>query len=92
VGVEQGGEGAEDAGLGLAAEAEEDEVVAREDGVDDLGDDGIVIADDAGEEGLSVALAAGGDLAEACDEVVAELVLDAASYERWGELAGAELA
>ena len=49
--VEQGGEGAEDARLGLAAEAEQDEVVAGEDGVDELGDDGVVVADDAGEEG-----------------------------------------
>ncbi len=49
-GVEQGGEGAENAGFGLAAKAEEDEVVAREDGVDELGDDGVFVADDAGEE------------------------------------------
>ena len=53
MGVEQGGEGAEDARLGLAAEAEEDEVVLGEDGVDDLGDDGVFVADDAGEEGLA---------------------------------------
>ena len=50
LGVEQGGEGAQDAALGLTTEAEEDEVVAGEDGVDDLRDDGIVVADDAGEE------------------------------------------
>ena len=92
VGVEERGEGAEDARLGLAAEAEEDEVVAREDGVDDLGDDGVVEADDAGEEGLAFALAAGRDGAEARDEVVAELVLDAAGDAFGGEFGGAELA
>ncbi len=49
-GVEQGGERAQDARFGLAAQAEQDEVVAREDGVDELGDDGVFVADDAGEE------------------------------------------
>ncbi len=86
--VEQGGEGAEDAGLGLAAEAEEDEVVSREDGVDDLGDDGVFVADDAGEErGFRFC---GG--AEFGDEVFAELVLDAAGEAGGGEFAGAESA
>jgi len=88
MGVEERGEGAEDARLGLSAEAEEDEVVAGEDGVDDLGDDGVVVADDAGEEGL-VFTSYG---AEAGDEVVAELVLDAAIDARGGEFGGAELA
>jgi len=59
--------------------------VAREDGVDDLGDDRVVEADDAGEEGLGFAGAAGRDLAEARDEVVAELVLDAAGDAFGGE-------
>ena len=92
VGVEQRGERAEDARLGLTAEAEEDEVVAREDGVDDLGDDGVVEADDAGEEGFAFVLAAGRDVAEARDEVVAELVLDAAGDAFGGVFGGAELA
>jgi hypothetical protein len=59
--------------------------VAREDGVDDLRDDRVVEADDAGEEGFSLALAAGRDLAEARDEVIAELVLDAAGDAFGGE-------
>jgi hypothetical protein len=66
--------------------------VAGEDGVDDLRDDGVVEADDAGEEGLAFALAAGGDLAETHDEVVAELVLDAARDAFGGEFRGAKLA
>ena len=37
-------------GLGLAALAEEDDVLARQDRVLDLGNDGLVVADDAGEE------------------------------------------
>ncbi len=49
--VEQCGERAEDAALGLAAEAEQDEVLPGEHGVDDLRDDGVFIADDAGEDG-----------------------------------------
>jgi hypothetical protein len=44
--------------------------VPGEDGVDDLGLDGVFIAGDAGEEGLA--------FAEALDEVVAELVFDRA--------------
>jgi hypothetical protein len=72
--VEQGGKGAEDARLRLSAQAEQDEVVAREDGVDYLRDDGVVVADDAGEQGLF----RGGRRAEAGDEIVAELVLDGA--------------
>jgi hypothetical protein len=56
-GVEEGGQRAKDARLGLAAEAEEDEVVLAEDGVDELGDDGVFVADDAGEErGLRLVL------------------------------------
>ncbi len=80
-GVEQGGEGAEDAGFGLAAEAEEDEVVFGEDGVDDLGDDGVFVADDAGEErnfGF-------GGVAQAGDEVLAELVFDGAGEASGGK-------
>ncbi len=86
--VEQSGEGAQDAGLGLAAEAEEDEVVLREDGVDDLGDDGVFVADDAGEEG-GFGLRG---VAEFGDEVFAELVFDAAGETGGGEFAGAESA
>ncbi len=72
----------------LAAEAEKDEVMAGEDGVNDLRDDGVVVADDAGEEGL-----AGGSIgAQAGDEIVAELILDAAGDALGGVFAVAECA
>ena len=48
--VQQAGEAAEDPALRLPAEPEQDEVVPREDGVDELRDDRVVVADDAGEE------------------------------------------
>ena len=66
--VEQLGQQPEDARLGLAAQAEEEQVVLREDGVDDLRDDRVAVADDAGEQ-----LFAGLELA---DDVAAQLVLD----------------
>jgi hypothetical protein len=83
-GVEQCGERAEDAGLRLATEAEEDEVVFAEDRVDDLGNDRVLVADDAGEQGLLGA--------ELGDQVIAELVLYAAREALGGEFAGAESA
>ena len=55
--VEQRGQRAEQARLRLAAQAEQDEVVAREHGVDHLRDDGVVVADDAGKERLAGAAA-----------------------------------
>ena len=66
--VEQIDEAAQDAALRLAAQAEQDEVVARQDRVDELRDDRLVVADDAGEQRL-----AGLQLA---DEVVADFLLD----------------
>ena len=84
--IEQRGEGAEDAGFGLTAETEQDEVVLAEDGVDDLGDDGVFVSDDAGEEGC-LGLRGG---AQFRDEILAELVFDAASKAGRGEFAGAE--
>ncbi len=65
--VEQGGQLAEDAALRLSSETQQDEVVAGEDRVDHLGDDGILVADDAGED-----LLAG---LQHADEVVPHLVL-----------------
>jgi hypothetical protein len=72
LGVEQRGKRAQNAALGLAAETEQDEVVAGEDGMDDLRDDGVFVTQDAGEERL------GGVGTQAGDEIFAELVLDAA--------------
>ena len=61
-------EHAHDARLSLALFAEEQHVVPGEDRVDDLGDDGVVVADDAGEEILPVGKRA--------REVGADLLLD----------------
>jgi hypothetical protein len=54
--------------LGLAALAEEDDVLAGEDGVLDLREHAVLVADDAGEQRLAVA--------QARDQVVAQLLLD----------------
>src|SRR6185312_5428657 len=66
--VEEADQHARHARLGLAALAEEDQVLAAEDGVLDLRDDGVVVADDAGQERLAAP--------QARDEVVAQLLLD----------------
>lgn len=66
--VEECDEGADDAGFGLSALAEEDDVLAGEDGVDDVGDDGFVVAVDSWEKGL-----AGADFG---DEVFPHLFAD----------------
>jgi hypothetical protein len=71
LGIEQLDQLAEDTGFGLAAEAEQDEVVAAEKRVDDLRGDALVVADDAGEDGLP--------RLEAFDQVGAQLVLDPAA-------------
>src|SRR5262245_27908019 len=66
--VEQADEESRDAGLRLAALAEEDDVLAAEDGVLDLRDDRLVVADDAGQERSTAP--------ELRDEIVAQLLLD----------------
>ena len=89
--VEEGGQGAKDARLCLSAETEEDEVVLAEDGVDDLGNDGVVVADDAREEGDFIAGATVvSGVAKFGDEVLAQLVFDASGHAGWSEFAGAE--
>ena len=80
--VEEFGEHAEDAGFGLAAEAEEEDVVLGEDGVDDLGDDGIAIAEDAGEE-VGVA-SARPPRADSGDGVFSEFVFDGEGFVAGG--------
>src|SRR6266404_597309 len=49
-GVEEIDEAAQDAAFGLAAEAEKNKIVAREQCVDDLRDDGVFVAVDAGKQ------------------------------------------
>ncbi len=48
--VEQIDQSAEDPALRLSAKAEQDEVMTREDGIDELRDDGFAISNDAGEQ------------------------------------------
>src|SRR5216110_2610489 len=66
--VEQRREEARHARLGLAALAEEDDVLTREDRVLELGHDALVVPDDRGEERLPAP--------KARDHVVAQLLLD----------------
>ena len=74
--VEQADQGADQPGLALAALAEQDHVVAGEQGPLDLGEHGLVEADDAGQGGL-----AGGQPGQ---QVVADLGLDARGARgRW---------
>src|SRR5207249_11188212 len=73
LGIEQRGERAQNAALGLAAQAQQNEIMARQDGVDELRHHGIFVADDAGEYFLA------GILAQAGDEILAHLVFYAAA-------------
>ena len=68
--VEKIDQAAEDAALGLAAEAEKNEIVAREQGIDDLRDDGVFVAVDAGEERFA--------LFDGAEEIAAKFVFDGA--------------
>ena len=67
--VEQADQRAQHPRLGLATQPEQDEVVLREQGVDDLRHDRLGIADDAGEDGAPGA--------EPVNEVAANFVFDA---------------
>ncbi len=86
--VEQADEGAQQTRLALAAFAEQDDVVAGQQGALELGGDGVLVADDTGE-----AVLAG---AQALDEVGPQLLLDGAVLvaggaqrpERAGEVGG----
>src|SRR5205823_3224622 len=51
--VEQVGQGSKNSALRLSAKAEENKIVTRQDGVDELGDDGFVEPDNAGEQSLA---------------------------------------
>ena len=73
--IEQRGESAQDAAFGLAAQSEKNEIVTREDRVNDLRHDRIFVADDAGKNGSVAAVAQAGD------EIVAQFVLDAPCAE-----------
>src|SRR6266849_347119 len=68
--IEQVDEAAENAALGLAAEAEKNEIVAREQSIDDLRDDGVFVTMHAGKEGLASF--------DGTQEIAAQLILDGA--------------
>src|SRR5262249_7691571 len=70
LGIEQADEHPEEARLGLAAQAEEEQVVAREDRVVERGQHGALVAVDA-REGILAAL-------DGAAQVLSKLVLDAA--------------
>ncbi len=73
--IEQRRQGAQDAAFGLAAQAEQNEIVPRKNSVHDLRHDRVFIADDAGKNaGVVVVTQAG-------DEVVAEFILHAAGAQ-----------
>src|ERR1035438_2578592 len=57
LGIEQSGKGAQDAAFRLSAKTEKNEIMAREDGVDDLWNYGVIVSDDAGEDGAAFAQA-----------------------------------
>ncbi len=82
--VEQIDQRAEDAALGLTAQAEQDEVVPRQDRVDDLRHDRLVVADDAREERRT--------RLQAIDQVPADFVLHRASAQPAGRNLAAKLA
>src|SRR5215472_4407510 len=68
--IEQRGECAQNAALGLATQAQQNEIVSREKSVHQLGHDRIVIADNPGKNGFAGA--------KFGDQVVAKLVFDLA--------------
>src|SRR2546427_3214755 len=68
--VEQGDQGTQQPRFRLTPQAEQDEIVLRQQSVDELRDDRIVVADDAGEERLA--------FAKRADEVRPNFLVDAA--------------
>ena len=72
--VEQRRQRAQDAALRLTAEAEQNEIVPRQDGVDELRDHGLVVTDDAGKQRLAAP--------QLSDQVVANFVLHRPARKR----------
>jgi len=68
--VQQAGQQPDDTSLGLSAESEQDEVVPGKHSVDNLRDDGVLIADDPWKQRFAAL--------ELADQVVPQLVFDAA--------------
>jgi glycerophosphoryl diester phosphodiesterase len=74
--VEQSGQRAEKATLRLTAQTKQNEIVARQDRVDDLRYNGFVVPDDAGEEQVA--------RAQACDQVFAHFVANRTPFHATG--------
>src|SRR5712664_4189544 len=70
--IEQVDEAAKNSAFGLAAEAEQNEIVAGEQGIDDLRDDGVLVAMHAGEKRLA--------FFNGTEQIAAELILYGAGY------------
>ena len=87
--VEQRGQRAQDARLGLPAQAQQDEVVPREHRIHQLRDDRVLVADDPGKQRRHPLARR---RAQPGDQVLAQLVLDRAANPGWGEFAGAQCA
>jgi hypothetical protein len=66
LGVQQRGQSAQNAAFGLAAKPEQNEIMTRQNGVDDLRDNGVVVTDYAGEDR--------GVVSELRDQVLAQFV------------------
>src|SRR6185436_16665753 len=73
--VQQTGELPENATLGLAAETKQDEMVPRQQGVDDLGKDGVVVPDDTGEQGIPAF--------QPAEQVAPDFIANGPSAQRW---------
>ena len=68
-------EPAKNAALGLAAQAEKNEIVAREQGIDDLRDDSVFIAMHAGKKCFA--------FFDGAEQIATELILDGARNAAW---------
>src|SRR5947209_8602022 len=66
LGIEQCGQGAKDTALGLSAQAEQNKVVPGKNGVHQLGDDCVFIANDAGKNSFAAA--------QTCNQIFAEFI------------------
>ena len=82
--VEERHQCAQQAGFGLPAQTEQDEVMARQQGVDELRNDRVVVADDAGEERPPGA--------QPGDEIVPDFFVDGAMRHAAGLDGAAQLA
>ncbi len=69
------GESAKDAALGLTAQTEKDEIVAGEQGIDDLRDDRVFVSVDTWKEGLA--------FLDGAQQIAADLIFDRTRHAAW---------